>query len=98
MKPVYKCDYCSFMGTEEEVKQHEPVCHENYDMKGCYTCKNRGRLHMVEGKIKYDCEAGKDIPVGMILTNCDLYDQKEKSPYSDLISSMFGGLGGAFKT
>lgn len=90
MKPVYKCDYCSFMGTEEEVREHEPHCHENYDMKSCHTCKNRGRMTTVENKIKYECEVGKDIPAGYIMKHCDLYKQKERSPYADLVSSMFG--------
>ena len=27
MKPLYKCDYCSFTGTEEEVKEHENTHH-----------------------------------------------------------------------
>ena len=95
MKQVYKCDYCSFMGTEEEVREHEPNCHENYDMRSCYTCKNRGKMTMEESKVKYECEVGKDIPAGCIMQHCDLYEQKEKSQYSDLISSMFGN-GGLF--
>lgn len=94
MKPVYKCDYCSFMGTEDEVKKHEPDCTENYDMKNCYTCKHRGKLSFKEKDIKYECEVGKDIPVGCIIKYCDLYEQKEKSGYKDLVSGIFGGLFG----
>ena len=26
MKPVYRCDGCSFMGTAEEVEKHEQTC------------------------------------------------------------------------
>ena len=37
MKPVFKCDYCQFMGTEEEVSEHEPKCFDNYDRRSCYT-------------------------------------------------------------
>lgn len=66
MKPVYKCDYCSFMGTEEEVKEHEPNCNENYDMRSCYTCKNRGRAIFKKedniNRVKYECDAGNDVP------------------------------------
>lgn len=91
MKQVYKCDYCSFMGTEEEVREHEPNCHGNYDMRSCYTCKNRGKLTMEESKVKYECEVGKDVPAGCIIKYCDSYEQKEKSPYADLVRSMFGG-------
>lgn len=94
MKPVYKCDYCSFMGTEEEVKEHEPKCTENYDMRSCYTCKNRGKLSMEGRNIKYECKAGKNIPSGNIYQYCDLYERKEKSEYKDLISGIFGGLYG----
>lgn len=92
MKPVYKCDYCSFMGTEEEVREHEPKCTENYDMKSCYTCKNRGRLSMVDFKIKYECEVGRDIPAGCIIKHCDLYEQKEKSKsiFGEFANNLFG--------
>lgn len=91
MKQVYKCDYCSFMGTEEEVRDHETKCPDNHDRRSCSTCKNRGRLRTEEFGIKYDCEKGKDIPVGKEYVNCELYEQKEKSPYYDLVRSMFGG-------
>lgn len=92
MKQVYKCDYCSFMGTEEEVKEHEPNCQENYDNKGCYTCKNRGKITFENHKIKYECEAGEDIPAGYIIKHCDLYDQKEKSysAFGELVNNLFG--------
>ena len=90
MKQVYKCDYCSFMGTEEEVREHEPKCPENYDRRSCSTCKNRGRLRTEEAGIKYDCEKGKDIPVGKEYINCDSYEQKEKPIYEDFMRSIFG--------
>ena len=35
MKPVFKCDYCSKMGTEEEIREHEFNCHMRND------CLNR---------------------------------------------------------
>lgn len=91
MKPVFKCDYCSFMGTKDEVREHEPKCYENYDMRSCHTCVNRGRMTMEDGKIKYECEAGKDIPAGCIIKHCDLYERKEKTPLGDFASSIFGG-------
>ena len=40
MKPVFKCEYCTFMGTEEEVKAHEDTCFENYDKKSLYSLNN----------------------------------------------------------
>ena len=90
MKPVYKCDYCSFMGTYDETKEHESTCSENYDLKSCHTCKYRGKLTMEENKIKYECKQGREIPAGNIYQNCNLYEQKEKSPYGDLLGSFFG--------
>lgn len=92
MKPVYKCGYCSFMGTEEEVKEHEPNCQENYDNKGCYTCKKRGKITFENHKIKYECEVGKDIPAGCIINHCELYEQKEKnkSIFGEFANNLFG--------
>ena len=92
MKPVFKCDYCKFMGTEEEVREHEPNCFDNFDMKSCLTCKNRGKLTMEESKIKYECKKGRDVPAGKIYQNCDLYERKEKSQYGDIVDTLFGGL------
>ena len=92
MKPVFKCDYCEFMGTEEEVKEHEPTCIDNYDKRSCYTCQHRGRLSMVNGLVKYECGKEVDIPEGKIFEFCKSYERKEKHnyPYSNLINSMFG--------
>lgn len=78
MKQVYKCDYCKFIGIEEEVRKHEQKHIENYDIKDCYTCKNLGQLRFEEKNIKYECKAGKEIPTGSIYRYCDLYEQKEK--------------------
>ena len=58
MKPVYKCDYCSFMGTAEEVEKHEPQCMEN-------------------GKVKYECDKGIDVPAGCVNAYCKGYEQME---------------------
>lgn len=86
MKPVYKCDYCSFMGTEEEVTKHEVDCMDNYDRRSCYTC-----LHK-KGLVKYECEAGKEIPEGKFYEFCPQYERKEKSehPFDDLFGGLFG--------
>lgn len=94
MKPVYKCDYCSFMGTEEEVRNHEPLCHENYDMKSCWTCKNRGKMTMEDKLIKYECEAEKDIPAGNIIVHCERYEYKGKA--ESISGNLFGNLFGGF--
>lgn len=86
MKPVFKCDYCDFVGTENEVTNHEPNCRENYNMKSCYTCKHNEKAEFVEGGIKYICDKGKDIPVNNIYEFCDEYEKKEKKefPFAEL--------------
>lgn len=39
MKEVFKCDYCNYMGTAEEVAEHEKTCLYNLKTECCYTCK-----------------------------------------------------------
>lgn len=39
MKPVFKCDYCCFIGTKEAVEEHEKVCIDNPAVKCCCNCK-----------------------------------------------------------
>lgn len=80
MKPVFKCDYCKFMGTEEEVKEHEPKCTDNYDRKSCYTCVHK-QYKPREKQWCYECKAGKEIPEGKIFEFCPQYERREK-PYT----------------
>ena len=90
MKPVFKCDYCSEMGTEEEIREHESKCTENYDRKSCYTCTHK-KLRTKDSNLYYECEAGIDIPMGKFFEFCKSYERKEKSynPLTDLFGSMF---------
>ena len=92
MKPVFKCDYCSHMGTKDEIREHEEKCYENYDRKSCFTCKFRGKINMENHLVKYDCEKGKDIPSGKIFEFCDLYERKEKT--HNTLSNIFGDFFG----
>lgn len=94
MKPVFKCDYCNFMGTEEEVKEHEPTCMDNYDRRSCYTCQHRGRIRIVNNLCKYECDKEIDIPEGKLVEFCHLYERKEKSdsPFGDLTTALFGHI------
>ena len=93
MKPVFKCDYCSQMGTEEEIREHEIECINNYDRRSCYTCKYK-KIH-TSPSIRYECEKGIDIPEGSICEFCNSYERKE---YADLIfrnsfnGNPFGGF------
>lgn len=47
MKRAYKCDYCNFVGTRKEVKEHEDFCYKNptarprmRDLVRCSKCDN----------------------------------------------------------
>lgn len=89
MKPVFKCDYCDFMGTEDKVKEHEPTCTENYDRKSCWTCQHKGYKNLNQ----FSCACGKEIPENKIFEFCPQYERKEKSEYPlvDIFGGLFGG-------
>ena len=88
MKPVFKCDYCDFMGTEQDVKKHEVECPENFTRRSCYTCQ-----HVGFKSLGYVCGAGKEIPDGKIFEFCPKYVRKEKNDENDL----FGLVSGLFR-
>ena len=89
MKPVFKCDYCSFMGTEQEVKEHEVKCVDNYTRRSCHTCKHKQMKSMMQ----YACAKGMDILESQLSEFCSKYERGEKSDntWNDLIDAMFGG-------
>lgn len=91
MKPVFKCDYCSKMGSEEEIREHEPICMDNYDRKSCHTCVHK-KIYSKGSKYLYNCKAGKELPEGKIFEFCNTYERKEKGDYplADLFGSLFG--------
>ena len=91
MKPVYKCDYCDHMGTEDDVREHEIKCFYNYDRKSCYTCKHRDSISLV----RYKCLLDIDIPEKHIIEFCGKYEQNEKGQpktADDIFSNFFGGF------
>lgn len=89
MKPVFKCEYCTFVGTEEEVKTHEDTCINNYNKKNCFTCKHKEYLSMRQIK----CNEGKEVPENKIIENCEKYEQKEKSKLkASLNNNLFGSF------
>lgn len=96
MKPVFKCDYCSKMGTEEEIREHEPICTDNYDRKSCYTCVHKRTkcshdIKKDKAMYLYKCELGKEIPEGKLLEFCDKYERKiNTNEISDLFGDLFG--------
>lgn len=83
MKPVFKCDYCNFMGTEEEVQAHEITCVENYDRKSCFTCKYK----TIKTLNQYECDLGKEIPEGKICEFCQQYERRDMP--SDILKCTF---------
>lgn len=92
MKPVFKCDYCNFMGTEEEVKEHEPICTDNYDRKSCYTCIHRDKIKYTEYGWTYECKEGINIPANHVYEFCSKYERKEKPKYSFNFNNPFGWM------
>lgn len=88
MKQIFKCEYCTFMGTEEEVKAHEETCFNNYDKKSCWTCEHRKILNLKQLK----CNIGKEVPENMIYENCEKYERKEGLKLDEDVSNLFGLL------
>lgn len=91
MKPAFKCDYCSKMGTEEEIREHEPKCFDNYDRRSCYTCKHKTLKSVVKNCCCYECKVGVEIPEGKLIEFCGSYERKEKP---DTVANLFGNLFG----
>ena len=90
MKPVFKCDYCSKIGTKEEIKEHEPICHDNYDRKNCYTCIHK-TTEWKDKQLIYKCKAKKEIPEGKIYEFCESYEKKVgNSSLYGLFNNIFG--------
>lgn len=89
MKPVFKCDYCDFMGTEDKVKKHELECIDNYTRRSCFTCKHKCYQSMKQLK----CACGREIPENKIWEFCPKYERREKE---ETLTNMFGGLFGGF--
>ena len=93
MKPVFKCEYCNYMSTEEKVKEHEATCRDNYDRRSCFTCKHKTMKNLTQ----YKCDLGTEIPDGQIFEFCPQYERKEKygtqeDAVSDIFGAMFGGI------
>lgn len=90
MKPVFKCDYCNFIGTEEQVRKHEDEdCYDNYTKRSCTTCVHKSIASLKQ----YKCNCGIEIPEGKMMTQCKKYERKEKNDtFSDLLGGLFGGL------
>lgn len=90
MKPVFKCEYCNFMSTEDKVKEHEVGCAGNYTRRSCFTCKHKSYKNMKQ----LNCTCGREIPEDKIWEFCPKYEREERSitSFDDLIGGIFGGF------
>ena len=97
MKPVFKCDYCTFMGTKEEVKKHEPDCTRNYNMKSCYTCEH-AKIDFGTSYKTFQYKCGKEaveLPESSVCAFCTSYERRksEKIQMPPYFNELFGGFG-----
>lgn len=88
MKPVFMCEYCSKMGTEEKIREHEASCSQNYNKKSCPTCKH-GKIRINNIAAGFECSLGKEIPRGHMIEFCPSYERLIKADAGGLISSLF---------
>lgn len=88
MKPVFKCDYCDQIGTEEVIREHEIKCTENYDRKSCHTCVHK-KTKIKDEEWCYECDAGVEIPVGRFFEFCKSY---ERDTNKHILADLFGGI------
>lgn len=90
MKQLFRCDFCDFTGTEQEVSEHEKECAKNPTLKSCMTCKHCRKM------ITYvTCKLGKEIEEGKYIINCSYYERgkpSEDSPFGKVFGNLFGGI------
>ena len=91
MKALYKCDFCSTTGTQEEIYRHEAHCNHNPNRMTCSCCEN-GKIIFKDKNIIYKCKY-KDIPEGKQYINCDKFTLKKLPDGSieNIFSSFFSG-------
>ena len=77
MKPVFKCDYCSKIGTEEEIREHEPDTIDYFSMSIFYACRYDNFFYH-NYLCTQECKIGKEIPEGKLFEFCSSYERKEK--------------------
>lgn len=88
MKQLFRCEYCSKVGTEEEIREHEETCVYNYNKKSCWTCKHKNNLCF-----KFACKLNKEIPEGKYIEQCDKYEDNEKNHTTEeSLTSMFNNI------
>ena len=86
MKPIYRCEYCTFTGTEEEVLKHEEKCIKNYNKKSCLTCKHCE----TDGIKSVKCKQGTELAEDQYYENCPKHEIGE--PEVKGFMAMFGDI------
>ena len=95
MKQVFKCDYCSKMCTEEEIREHEPKCYCNYDRRSCYTCIHRKfKSGQTISDDLYECKVEVKIPEKCIIEYCNKYERREDTNSLGAFGNIFGNIFG----
>lgn len=89
MKQLFRCEYCTEVGTEEEIIKHEQECIYNYNRRSCFTC-----MHKKSNFVAITCGLGKEIPSGTYMEQCSSYEWDEKAHTGKNVFSgnLFGGL------
>ena len=87
MKQLFRCEYCSETGVEEEIRAHEETCLWNYNKRSCWTCKHAEKLVM-----NITCNGGVDLEKGKYMEGCSKYEWDEKNHTTPAtVKSLFGG-------
>ena len=86
MRPIYRCEYCDFTGTEEEELTHEEKCIKNYNKKSCFTCKHCE----TDGIKSVKCKLGTEIAEDKYYENCPKHEIG--APEVKGVMAMFGDI------
>lgn len=90
MISLYRCDYCDFIGSSEEVIQHETTCIKNPARCSCNYCEYA--FFPTSKTVKCDLNKEK-IDDNHILINCDAFKAKDFSnPFKTLSDILFKGV------
>lgn len=90
MVALYRCSYCDFIGSMEEVAAHEVECFKNPNNRGCMTC-----AHCSKMMTYVKCKKGKEIEEGKYIQQCPLYEDGQPtndSIFGNLFGNLFDGV------
>lgn len=89
MKQLFRCEYCTEVGTEEEIVKHEQECIYNYNRRSCFTC-----AHKKGNYLAITCDLGRELESGKYMEGCSKYewDEKNHTGKNAFGGNLFGGL------